>query len=181
MQVNEIRAAVAASVIAAGLTAFAIQREGVPFVATSQAQAARTGSPPAEFDAMLARVDGAQLELQNGSPQAFKSLWSRADDITLAGGFGGSVEKGWDQISRRLDWVGAQFSKGTHAHQRIVSGVSGDLGYVVQTEQIRFHVPGQASATMRDYRVTMLFRREAGGWRIIHRHADSQTAKQAPQ
>jgi hypothetical protein len=43
MQVNEIRAAVAASIVAAGLTAFAIQREWVPFVAALQAQAARTG------------------------------------------------------------------------------------------------------------------------------------------
>ena len=137
--------------------------------------------PSQEFQTMLAKVDAAQLELQNGQPAAFKALWSHADDITLSGGFGGTVEKGWESISRRLDWVGAQFSKGTHTHERIVAKANGDLGYVVQIEHIRFHVPGQAKESTRDYRVTMIFRREAEGWRIVHRQADSQMTKQAPQ
>ncbi len=134
-----------------------------------------------EFQAMLATVDAAQLELQNGRAAAFKALWSHADDITLSGGFGGTVEKGWEAISRRLDWVGAQFSGGTHTHERIVAKANGDLGYVVQIEHLRFHVPGEASETKRDYRVTMVFRREPEGWRIVHRQADSHMAKQAPQ
>jgi hypothetical protein len=46
------------------------------------------------FKGMLARVDAAQLELQNGRAVAYKALWSHADDITLSGGFGGTVEKG---------------------------------------------------------------------------------------
>jgi len=138
-------------------------------------------APSQEFQAMLAKVDAAQLELQNGQPAAFKALWSHADDITLSGGFGGTIEKGWESISRRLDWVGAQFSRGTHTHERIVANANGDLGYVVQVEHIRFHVPGQAKESTRDYRATMIFRREAEGWRIVHRQADSQMAKQAPQ
>ena len=67
-----------------------------------------------DFEAMLARVDAAQLELQNGRAAAFKALWSHADDVTLSGGFGGTIEKGWEAIGRRLDWVGTQFSNGTH-------------------------------------------------------------------
>ena len=130
---------------------------------------------------MIARVDAAQLELQNGRPEAFKALWSHADDITLSGGFGGTVEKGWEAISRRLDWVGAQFSKGTNTIERIVAKANGTLGYVVQIEHIRFYAPGQEKESARDYRVTMLFRREPEGWRIIHRQADSQMMKQAPQ
>ena len=71
------------------------------------------GAPPAsdDFQAMLARVDAAQLELQNGRAAAFKGLWSRADDVTLSGGFGGKIERGWDAVGRRLDWVGTQFSE----------------------------------------------------------------------
>ena len=135
----------------------------------------------AEFEAMLEKVDAAQLELQNGKPAAFKALWSHGDDITLSGGFGGTVEKGWDAISRRLDWVGAQFSGGTHTHERVVANTSGDLGYVVQLEHLRFKVPADGKETTRDYRVTMIFRREADGWRIIHRQADAQMTKQAPK
>ena len=138
-------------------------------------------SPDAEFSEMLAKMDAAQLELQNGRPAAFKALWSHADDITLSGGFGGVVEKGWDQVSRRLDWVGAQFSNGTNTHERVVANASGDLGYIVQMEHLRFRVPGQEKDSARDYRVTMIFRREKDGWRIVHRQADAQTTKQAPQ
>ena len=133
------------------------------------------------FKDMLTRVDAAQLELQNGRPAAFKSLWSHADDVTLSGGFGGTIEKGWEQISRRLDWVGTQFSKGSNTIERLVANESGDLGYVVQLEHLRFHVPGQTQESKRDYRVTMVFRRESGVWKIIHRQADSQMTKQAPQ
>jgi ketosteroid isomerase-like protein len=145
-----------------------------------------TGSMPETrvsdgFQAMLAKVDAAQLELQNGRPAAFKALWSRAADTMLSGGFGGTIEKGWDQISRRLDWVGTQFSEGTNTIERLVANESGDLGYVVQLEHIRFRTPGQAQESRRDYRVTMVFRRESEGWRIVHRQADSQMTKQPPK
>src|SRR6476660_4535607 len=93
-----------------------------------------------DFQAMLAKVDAAQLELQNGKPTAYKALWSHADDITLSGGFGGTIEKGWEQISRRLDWVGTQFSQGSNTIERIAANQSGDLGYVVQLEHLRFRV-----------------------------------------
>jgi ketosteroid isomerase-like protein len=136
------------------------------------------GRPAEDFEAMLARFDAAQLELQNGRVAPYKALWSQAGDVTLTGGFGGKVEKGWDAVSRRLDWVATQFSDGTHSVERIASGVSGDLGYVVQLERIRFRVPGQGEETTRDLRVTMIFRREAEGWRAIHRHADSNLTRQ---
>ena len=134
-----------------------------------------------EFQAMLAEVDKAQLELQNGRAESFKALWSHADDVTLSGGFGGTIEKGWVAVGKRLDWVGTQFKDGTNTHERVVTGSSGDLAYVVQSEHLRFQVPGQDKPASRDYRVTMIFRRESEGWRIVHRQADSQTTKQAPQ
>ena len=132
------------------------------------------------FKDMLHSVDVAQLELQNGKPAAYKALWSHADDITLSGGFGGTIEKGWEQISRRLDWVGTQFSRGSNTIERLVANESGDLAYVVQIEHLRYYVPGQKQESTRDYRVTMVFRRESGTWRIIHRQADSQMTKQPP-
>ena len=147
----------------------------------AQAPAARGADAGGDFKEMLAKVDAAQLELQNGKPAAFKALWSRADDVTLSGGFGGTIEKGWEQVGRRLDWAGAQFSKGSNSIERLVANESGDLGYVVQIERIRFHAPGSAQESRRDYRATMVFRRESGVWRIVHRQADSQMTKQPAQ
>ena len=131
---------------------------------------------PPDFAAFLVTMDAAQIELQGGRVGAYKALWSHRDDVTLSGGLGGAIEKGWAGVERRLDWVGTQFSKGTNRIDRVVATTSGDFAYVVQAEHLRYTVPGQSSETTRDYRVTMIFRKEAGAWRIVHRHADTQTA-----
>jgi ketosteroid isomerase-like protein len=150
------------------------------FVGSTQGQT-KVSASQNDFESFLTNLDAAQLELQNGKAQPFKSLWSTADDITLSGGFGGTIEKGWDAISKRLDWVGQQFSNGTNKIERLVSVSHGNLGYVVQLEHIRFNVPGQSTESTKDYRVTMIFRKEKGSWRIVHRQADSNMTKQAPK
>ena len=48
-------------------------------------------------------MDAAQLELYQGRAAAFKALWSQSDDVTIAGGFGGTIEKGWKAVGPRLD------------------------------------------------------------------------------
>ena len=161
--------------VTAWLMGFAISCAAAPKATERQALADK------QFHAALVKVDAAQRELQDGRSEGFKALWSRSDDVTLSGGFGGAIEKGWEQVGRRLDWVGTQFSNGTNTIERIVAKANGDLGYVVQIERVRFQVPGQAKESTHDYRVTMLFRREAEGWRIVHRQADSQMMKVAPQ
>ena len=143
--------------------------------------AAAQTSNDAAFQRFLVKLDSAQRELQNGKPDAFKSMWSHADDITLSGGFGGTVEKGWTAVSKRLDWVGANFAKGKNSIERIVTNQDGKLGYLVQLEHIEFVAPETGNNATRDYRVTMIFRREKGAWRLVHRQADSQFVKQAPK
>lgn len=134
-----------------------------------------------DFREFLVTVDAAQLELQNGKSESFKALWSKTDDVTLSGGFGGTIEKGWKAVSDRLDWVGKSFSKGTNKIERLVVNQSDDLGYVIQLEHVSFTVPDTGKPASKDYRVTMIFRREKDGWRIVHRQADSNLTKQAPQ
>ena len=131
---------------------------------------------PADFDAFLARVDEAQTELQRGRAAAFKALWSQADDVTLSGGLGGEIERGWPAVSKRLDWVATQFREGSHQNKVVTAHASGDVGYVVQRESLAFRVPGGDKRTM-EYRVTMVFRRERGEWRMVHRQADSNLVK----
>ena len=139
------------------------------------------GKGQQEFLAALAAADAAQLELQNGKAAAYKALWSHSDEVTLIGGFGGSIETGWAKVEIRLDWAAAQFSNGSNTIERLITHSNDTIGYVIQIEHIRFQVPGQSKETTRDYRVTMVFMREPEGWKIVHRHADSQMMKQAPQ
>jgi hypothetical protein len=55
----------------------------------------------------------AQREMGAGQPEPFKALWSHSDDVAIMGGFGG-YERGWKQVSARLDWA----SKGIAATER---------------------------------------------------------------
>jgi hypothetical protein len=138
-------------------------------------------SPAArEFQAFLGKVDEAQAEFVQGRPAAFKALWSQRPDVSIFGGFG-SGEHGWDAVGPRLEWASAQFSKGRRSREVLASHLSGDLGVVVQVEKIHFTVPGQETETLLELRATMIARRESGGWRLVHRHADSQVKKQPPR
>ncbi len=134
-----------------------------------------------EFAIFLEQVDNAQLELQQGKPDSYKALWSHRADVTLAGGFGGTIEQGWEHVAKRLDWASSQFVKGRNEIHRIGFASSGNIGYLIQTEHLVFNTPDRAAVAERTYRVTMLFRREERAWRIIHRHADSQTVKEQPR
>jgi len=164
--------------LAIGLGALGISRHGSQLVRISEAAAGRDTSANAEFETMLAKLDAAQQEFHNGRPGAVKALWSHANDVTLAGGSGGAIEKGWEHVSPRLDWASSQYTKAVQTNDRITATVSGTFAYVVQLEHIRFHVPGQERESQRDYRITMVLRREADGWRIVHRQADTQVVRQ---
>ena len=133
---------------------------------------------PADFVAFLVRADAAQVELQNGQAANYKKLWSHADDVTISGGFGGTIERGWDAVGSRLDWAGTQFSNGTNTIDRLSAVADKKYGYVVQLEHIKFKVPGTGADATRDFRVTLIFRREKDGWKIVHRHADGQIKKE---
>ena len=141
---------------------------------------ARTQRPTSTSDltAFLANADAAQIELQNGKPERYKALWSHADNVSISGGFGGTIERGWAGVSKRLDWAATQFSEGKNTIERLIVYSNGDLAYVVQLEHIKFKVPATGADASRDFRVTMVFRRESGKWKIIHRHADGSTTRQ---
>jgi ketosteroid isomerase-like protein len=149
---------------------------GVVLAAAATARA--QDRPRSDFEIFLKSADAAQVELQNGKADSYKTLWSHSDDVTLSGGFGGGIEKGWAAVSKRLDWAASQFSNGTNSIERLVMYATMDIGYVVQIERIKFKAAATGEDASRISRVTMIFRRENGQWRIVHRQADSQTTKQ---
>ena len=156
---------------------------GVVFAFLSFANYSSVSAQPAgeEFSKFLSRADAAQVKLQNGSSKEYKELWSNGDYVTISGGFGGTIEKGWEKVSKRLDWAATQFSNGTNKIERLIAIADGDLGYLVQLEHIVFKVPATGADATRDFRVTMIFRREGGKWKIVHRHADGNITKQPAQ
>lgn len=147
-------------------------------LAGAQVPAAAGDSPDAGFTAFLGEVEAAQVHLVNGRPEPFKALWAHDDDVTLSGGLGGAIAKGWVQVGERLDWVATQYVSGVRTHQEVSRYVGQDLAYVVLRETIRFKSPANGLLVVQELRVTQVCRREDGRWRIVHRHADSQTTRQ---
>jgi ketosteroid isomerase-like protein len=133
-----------------------------------------------EWTAFLEKLDAAELEFAQGRADDFIALWSRADNITICGAFG-AVESGRDAVAARLTWASSKFSEGTRTRDEVSGIVGKDLAYLVQNESIRYRIPGRSDPTTLHLRVTMAFRREADGWRIVHRHADSLMTAKAPE
>jgi len=142
-------------------------------------QGQTSGTRQKKFQAFLAKLDAAQEEFHNGRPAALEELWSHADDVTLAGGTGGPIEKGWASVKNRLDAVTTHYSGGKQTNERVDVNVSGDFASVIQYEHIAYRVPGRSDELKKDYRISMIFRYERNtGWRLVHRQADTQTVLQ---
>jgi hypothetical protein len=132
-----------------------------------------------DWTAFIRRLETAEEEFVQGRPAEFLALWSRSDDVTLCGGFGG-VERGWQNVINRLTWVSAKYAEGTRSRNEISSSVGAEFAYLVQTEVIRSRLAGQSELSTLELRATMIFRQESDGWKIVHRHADLQTRTQPP-
>jgi ketosteroid isomerase-like protein len=78
---------------------------------------------------------------------------------------------GWTEIRQVFESLASRFSNGTYEYEVIAAGASGDLGYVVGIEHSTASVGG-ATPEAYDLRVTEVFRREDGEWKVVHRHAD---------
>ena len=130
----------------------------------------------AEHDLPLAEYHRAGLEITNGNPEVYKSLYSRRDDVTLANPFGPPV-RGWSNVSATLDRAAEKYQDGeVSGFENVSTIVEADLAYTVEIESYRARVGGAKEMTPVSVRVTSVFRREDGDWKLLHRHADPITA-----
>ena len=122
----------------------------------------------------------ANLQMLRGNDEPLKRLYSHLDDVTVLGGFGG-FERGWKEVGPRLDWAASHFSNGRFQQEEVSTIVGSDLAMTVTIERYTVRIGGAATETSEELRVTQVFRREADGWRLVHRHGDPLVKKQAPE
>jgi ketosteroid isomerase-like protein len=119
----------------------------------------------------LTQMMEAETALHDGNPEPRLAMWSHHDPVTL---FGAVVSKsGWADLDPFFRWLAAQFSSTTgYAFDLVACDVSGDLAYTVGYERYSGSLSG---GPVQDVvlRVTHIFRREAGEWKVVHRHGDS--------
>jgi ketosteroid isomerase-like protein len=132
---------------------------------------------------ILAEQAKAEAALVQGDLEPRLALWSRRDPVSVWGAWG-PCKTGWDEVSRIFRWVASRFSddgttRGDFHYDIEVADVVGDMAYTVGFERF--------NATLEDgkvepvtVRVTHVYRREDGEWRIVHRHGDLAPVDQSP-
>jgi ketosteroid isomerase-like protein len=119
----------------------------------------------------IARQVAAEEAIHNGDVEPRLAMWSTSDPVTLFGAFG-PCDSGWDEVSQTFRWVASRFSNCTaYSFDLVTADVSGDMAYTVGYERSTRSLDG-GSATSTTLRVTHVYRRENGEWKIVHRHGD---------
>jgi len=96
-----------------------------------------------------------------------KTVWSHSNDVTIFGGYGGFVEPGWNNVKNRLMEAAKKAINGVYSYKPIKSSITGDLAYILQTENYVF-----PENRVINIRATIVCRKESNGWKIIHRHGE---------
>jgi ketosteroid isomerase-like protein len=128
---------------------------------------------------MLPRQIDAEKALHNGDVEPRMALWSANDPVTLFGAFG-VAKSGWDDVSDTFRWVASRFSNmEEYEFELVAAGASGDLAYTVGYERHRTSIEG-GPVQPHSLRVTHVYRRENGEWKIVHRHGDETPLRDMP-
>lgn len=137
-------------------------------------------SEPEDFlSDILTRQIEAEKAIHSGDPAPRVAMWSTKDPVTLFGAWG-PCKSGWGEVGPTFDWVASRFSDCTdYRFELVAADVSGDLAYTVGYEHSTKSVDGgpPRSDTLR---VTHVYRREDGEWKVVHRHGDELPVDQSP-
>lgn len=126
-----------------------------------------------DFDEALQAVAEALDAMGHGDPRPFAALWTTTDDATLLGGFGTRALTA-TEVASTLEVVARRFHGGALVPEYDRVLVSGDWAMTAGRERGVLSVDGAEPGEF-VVRVTHVWRREEGGWRIVHRHGDHTT------
>ena len=115
----------------------------------------------------------------NGDPGPLREVSTVAEPATFFGP-GGGVESGAAHVLAVNEAGSRQFQPGGTTELEVLhSGASEGLGYWTGWQYATVRLDGQERATRMKLRVTEIFRREGGAWKLVHRHADPLSESKA--
>jgi ketosteroid isomerase-like protein len=110
----------------------------------------------------------------NGGLRPMVEVWSHGSDVSVMHPFGDRA-LGWEEVRASWEQATQAFSDGQAAlDDLVVVPIADDAAYTLGTE------PGQAKlggeSVRIDWSVTNIYRREGGGWKVVHHHTDLSPA-----
>jgi ketosteroid isomerase-like protein len=116
------------------------------------------------------RLKDAEVALHNGDAAPRFAIWSSNDPVTVLGAW--TSGRGAQEVSEIFRQLERSFSNCTsYSHEIIAADVNGDMAYTVGYEHTRASING--APRQYSLRVTQVYRREDGEWKVVHRHADT--------
>jgi ketosteroid isomerase-like protein len=127
-----------------------------------------------DFTTFLRERERVSTAFVNGDATALETISTHRSPATIFGPKG-DVVQGAQQVIEANGKAADAFDTGSNNGFEILhQHSSGDLGYWVglQRSLVRVKGKGKEEPVPFDLRVTEIFRREEGGWKLMHRHAD---------
>jgi ketosteroid isomerase-like protein len=125
-------------------------------------------------DDFLAWVNGplheAELAHYNGDATPRRALWSRNEPVSVLGAWRNA--HGQHELDELFALLAASLSNCTSfTFEPLAFGMIGDMAYTAGLE----HTSASVNGEPRTYtlRVTQVYRREDGEWKVAHRHGDT--------
>ena len=112
-------------------------------------------------------------KMVNGSSQSLSDIWSLSSSVTTMHPIGGR-EIGWKDVWATWDQTAQVASEGQVRLEDQFIRVFGDLAYEIGVENAGFSIAGQKVTDK--VRVTNIYQKENGTWKIIHHHSDLSPA-----
>lgn len=142
-------------------------------VATGSARA-RTAADKAAAE-LIERSADANAALLRGDVDRYRALVAITDDFTLMSPFGGTPSRGADITEERWQAMRRFFHNGALRQELVQAYASADMVALAVIEHCSGEIGGLPAQNW-PLRVTLVFRREDGAWRLAHRHADPLVA-----
>jgi ketosteroid isomerase-like protein len=116
------------------------------------------------------RLRAAETALHNGDAEPRLALWSSREPVSVLGAWRSAT--GQQAVRDLFRTIAGTFSDCTsHVYDIVAVEVIGDMAFTAGYERTHASINGER----RQYvlRVTQVYRREDGDWKVAHRHGDT--------
>lgn len=119
---------------------------------------------------VLTALYEAEFSLHQGDSAPRRALWSRQEPVSVLGAWRNAV--GEQEVDELFTYLGDSFSDCTSFEFELLAfDVVGEMAFTAGLEHTSVSVDGQPRTY--SLRVTQVYRREGGEWRVAHRHGDA--------
>lgn len=133
-----------------------------------------------DFAAFMKFRADAAASIANGETEHLDKSVTRADPATFFSPLGGAVT-GASEVKSRYESDARMFDSGGESRLEVLHmDAVGDLAYWTGFQRGKLKFRGKPDPMPQNLRITEVFRRIDGEWKMIHRHADPLAEERAP-